>query len=200
METLKVRNRQRLGKGGARALRREGRIPAIAYSGGKEPLQFDLNASELLKALQLKGKNTLLNLDLEGENHTVMLKYMQRHPIYRRPMHADFQLVDMNVKVQVRVLLDYVGRPFGTTRGGKLEAPYRSVGIECLPADIPLKVSHDVSALDIGDKVTLAELSFPEGVVPTGDPDIVVVQVVAPFVEEEPKEGEEQEGEGSAEE
>ncbi|MBU48409.1 MAG: 50S ribosomal protein L25 [Deltaproteobacteria bacterium] len=173
-----ISNRESFGKGTARTLRREGSIPAIAYSKGNAPLHFAVSSGELLKGLKVNGKNTLLELKAEdGTSHNVMLKKMQRHPVDRRPMHADFLLVDLDAPVKVQVKLVYEGRPVGTTRGGVLETHRVILDVECVPTKIPSDITIDISGVDTNETLTVADLNLPEGITALHEPSEVLVAV-----------------------
>lgn len=162
---IEVRQRSQYGKGVARKLRREGRIPAIAYGFGNDPVHVDVNPKQLMQTLRRKGRNTLMQLKLDsgGEDLMVMIKEIQRHPVTNNPMHADFLQVDVNQPVTREIPLNFVGRPIGLQYGGIADVVRRTVEMSMLPADIPTHVDVDVSKLDVGDSLHVSDVVLPEG-------------------------------------
>lgn len=180
---LSVRERTETGKGAARKLRRMGRAPAIAYKGGNDPLHFDIPQNELLKLLRRSGKNTLLTLkfeDSERADETVMLRELQREPIKRNIMHADFALVSLDEPVHVAIKLSYEGKPIGIVRGGIADVIRRELNVECLPAAIPDHISVDVTRLNLNQALHVSDIVLPEGVKALDDDRLTLVTIVAP--------------------
>src|SRR5262245_64069113 len=111
---------------------------------------------------------------------------MQLHPLSGEVIHADLYEVDLTAKITVNVPLHFVGKAAGVVRGGILQPILREVEVECLPLDIPAFFDVDVSELDIGDSVHIEALKVPEGVTVVSEPNLALVAVVPPTVEEEP--------------
>ena len=185
---LKGEVRTGVGKAEAKRLRRALRIPGIVYGGPQGPLPVTVNPSELLSALGA-GENVLINLSLGGvaetETRTVILKALQIDPVKGRPLHADFMEVSMERKIRVEVPLILAGESVGVKgKGGILEQPLRQLFVECLPLNIPERITVEVSALDIGDAIHVRDLTVGEGVRILEDAGRVVASVVAPAAEE----------------
>lgn len=201
---LSVRPRKRIGKSGAREVRKEGNIPAVLYGNGMEPTALVVEPEALRRALSNSaGRNTVLELEIEGSEETAgkfsMLREIQKDPLGDRVMHIDFLAIDMKKPVAVSVPVNTNGRSEGERKGGKLEKLMRAVEMECLPSDIPDSVEIDVSGLDIGDSVDVAGLGLGEGIRPIRGGEEKVVQVIAERVkEEEPAEEEAAEEEAEA--
>lgn len=193
---LSVRERHNMGKGVARKLRREGRAPAIAYTEGNTPLHFDLPQMELLKILRKLGKNALLTLQFEGgetPDTLVMLRDLQREPIKRSIMHADFMLVSLDKPVEVSVKLSYEGRPIGMVNGGIADVQRRHITVECLPNNIPTQISVDVTGLGMNQALHVGDVTLPEGVELADDAKFTLVTISAPKgMEDVVAEGEEE--------
>ncbi len=192
---LRAWKREKFGKEEARRLRKNGKAPAVAYSGGKEPLHFSFDPKELIKTLTKKGRNTLLKLNFEdGENGSfvVMLRELQKDPISRDILHADFMMIEMDKPIRVKVPIKYIGRPIGLQKGGLAEVARRELEIECLPGQIPTEIKIEVSHLDINDVLHVGDVKLPEGVRSTEDPKYTLVTILAP---EEESSGEEEESE-----
>ncbi len=192
---LSVRPRKRIGKSGAREVRREGNIPAILYGSGVEPTALVVEPEAIRRALSNSaGRNTVLELEIEGgEKRFSMLREIQKDPLGDRVIHLDFLAIDMEKPVRVSVPVNTNGRAEGERKGGRLEKLMRTIEIECLPSDIPDSVEIDVSGLDIGDSVDVAGLGLAEGAAPLRGGDEKVVQVIAERAAAEEEEETEQE-------
>jgi large subunit ribosomal protein L25 len=178
-------------------LRREGSVPAVVYGLDTETLSIKVPARELTNALA-KGANTLITLKLDGGEALTLARQVQRDPTRGDLQHVDFIRVRTDVAVAAEVPLHLIGEPEGVKSGGIVEQLIFNLSIEAKPGDIPSLIEHDISALEIGDQVRVAELTLPSGVAVMIDGEELVGQVVAPrVVEEEEPEGEEgEEGEG----
>ncbi|MCE2391293.1 MAG: 50S ribosomal protein L25 [Proteobacteria bacterium] len=188
---LDVSERTQRGKGVARKLRAEGRIPAVMYGSGVPTLPLAVNAQELDK-IEQGGTNALL--DLSGPEAVagkiVLLKDLQRDPVKRVPLHCDFYVIDPKKEITVYVQIHLQGRPVGVELGGVLEPQLRDLEISCLPLGIPDSIDVDVSSLDIGDAIRVSDLDLPEGVSTTAEPERSVAHVIAARVIEEEEEAE----------
>jgi len=198
--TLTVTKRKRMGKSGAREIRKEGNVPAVLYGKGTEPLSLVINPSELKTALSTEaGENTLLDIRVkDGEAETPklsLLREIQYDYLTSKPIHFDFQALDMNQNITVDVPVQIEGRPIGVKEGGILEEVLREITVECLPANIPNSFILDVTEMDIGDSIHISTLEIEEGVTILHEPEDTIVTVLAPKIEtvetEEELEGEE---------
>jgi large subunit ribosomal protein L25 len=191
------------GKGEARALRREGRVPAIAYGTDLDPTPISVDSLELYHALHTDaGSNAILRLDVGGEAHLALAREIQRHPVRREVLHVDFVTVSRNVKVSVDVPINLEGvedAP-GSGEGGVISQELYALPIEVLPLEVPDSFTVDVSSMDVGDTLRVSDIELPSGVEATVDPETTVVTCVAPTLDlPEPEEAEEGEGEEGAE-
>ncbi len=206
--SLRVRPRIRIGKSGAREVRKEGNIPAILYGQGEDPIPLVVHPDELKRALSgSAGINTVLELEIEGSESPAkrfsMVKEIQKDPIKNRVIHLDFLGIDMKKSVRAKVPVSTRGRSEGERTGGKLEKLMRTIDLECLPGDIPDLIEIDVSSLHIGGFVDITGLELGERVKPVRDGSEKVVQVIAQrsIEETEPiEEEEEQEAEAETQE
>lgn len=195
--SLAVEFREATGKGAARRLRRDGRIPGVVYGAEIDsvPISIDPAALDRLIRTSHAGVNTLI--DLEGATQvagkTVLVKELQREPVRGALMHADLFEVNVTETVRVSIPVHLHGTPHGVTMGGLLDHALREIEIDCLPRAIPDEVVVDVAALDVGDSIHVSDLDLPEGVELHTAADLSVVSVVAPRVEEEPSVEEEAE-------
>jgi large subunit ribosomal protein L25 len=150
---LASRPRAGSGKSEARALRREGRVPAIAYGVG---LTFD------------------------GQTHLALARQVTRHPVRREILHVDFVTVSRDVRVSVEVPIVLEGEAAGVQEGGVLEQAHFAMNIEVLPLEVPGSLPVDVTGLGIGDVLRVSDVPLPDGVDLLDDPEQVVASVVMP--------------------
>jgi len=198
---LAAQPRAGTGKGEARALRRQGRVPAVAYGAGLGSTSLWVDARELYHVLHTDaGLNAVIALDVDGETHLALAREIHRHPVRREILHVDFVTIDRDIKVTVEVPIQLRGEAPGVEQGGVLNQELYSVSVEVLPLEVPDHLVLDVSGLNLGDVKRVSDLTLPEGVTALTDPEHNVVSVVAPTVEEEPEEAEVEEAEGVTEE
>ena len=188
--------RQGSGKGAARQARFAGRVPGVLYGAGEEAVMLSLSRRDLDKALLHRaGGNMIVQLRLEGATpaeRMSLIREVQRHPITSSIMHIDFQHINMNKKLSVRVPVVFHGTPEGVKNmGGILEHLSREIEIRCLPGDIPERITVDVTPLAIGDSIHVRDVTVARAEI-LSDPDAVIATVVPPTVIEEvkPAEGE----------
>ena len=203
--SLRVKPRKRIGKSGAREVRKEGNIPAILYGQGEDSVPLVVQPDELKQALSNNaGMNTVLELEIDGFEPPAkkfsMLREIQKDPLKNRVLHIDFLAIDMEKNVKVKVPVNTQGRSEGERKGGKLEKLMRTIDLECLPGNIPDSIEIDVSSLNMGDFVDIAGLTFGEGVKPLRDGSEKVVHVIVERSTEEVEEAEEVEQEPEAQE
>jgi large subunit ribosomal protein L25 len=207
---LNVRIRKTTGNSPARALRREGRIPAVLYGPKTEPILLSVDSKEFE---QIVKKSTigsvLLNLLIQNgdtKSRPAMVKELQTHPVTQRFLHVDFYEIDMQRKIRVMVPVVLKGKAKGVEEGGLLQITSREIEVLCLPTEIPEAFEVDVTNLDIGDAIHSGDIQATGNVEIVEEADVTVVSVLAPKVEVEAVaevvEGEEAEveAEGAAEE
>jgi large subunit ribosomal protein L25 len=165
-QTIQASTRSGTGKGIARKLRRDGWIPAVAYGGGGETACLSLDPAELalLRKSRL-GWNMPVSIQVEGGDDIALalLRDVQKHPVSRALLHADFIRVDADTEVRVRVPIRLEGRAAGAEIGGLISQPNRVILVACLPTDIPVEVAIDITEMEIGDRVLLSSIPMPEG-------------------------------------
>ncbi len=153
------------GKGPARRLRAEGKIPAVIYGVGIESTALTLDPKTLVKALAgEKGRNTLFVVAFEGKSEHAMVRDVAVDPVGRTIQHVDFLRIDENAPVDAQVPLVTKGRALGVQKGGKLTVKFRTLPVRCIPAIIPTKIEIDVTNVDLGSSVSVADIALPEGV------------------------------------
>ena len=190
VQVLKAWPRERTGKGGARAVRRAGKIPAIVYGGGAEPLKISLDAKEVQRLLhQPRFFVTVFDIEIDGRIEHVLPREVQLHPVTDRPLHLDFVRASAGARVTVLVPVRFVNEAAcpGLKRGGVLNIVRREVELVC-PADaIPAEIVADLSGFDIGDSVHIRHVTLPPGVRPTiTDRDFTIASIVPPTTGEAP--------------
>lgn len=189
--TITASAREGVGKGPTRRLRAKGMIPAAVYGEGGEASAVAINAKELATILRSgTGQNTIFKLALPqgvGEPANVIIKDYQVDPVRGRLLHADLLRLSMTTLTRVDVSIETLGEPIGVkSDGGILELQLREIEVECLPADIPQHLQVDVSNLQIGDHVTVADLVYDrEKVKLLADDHQIVAGVLAPRMVEE---------------
>jgi large subunit ribosomal protein L25 len=199
---LNLEVREETGKGVARKLRAKGRIPGVCYGAGADTVPVALDPTPLEKALRTSaaGLNTLFGVQGGGafNGKSVLIKELQRDPVQRNLLHADFYAVDLTKEIEVKVPLHLTGSAVGLMNGGIVDHQLREIEISCLPTAIPESFSLDVSALNVGDSLHVRDIVLPEGVTLVSDPDLGVVSVVIPAKAEEEVAAEAAAAEGAA--
>lgn len=181
--------------GGARDLRDDGRLPAVVYNRELNvPVSVELR--EFDKVFRNQGTSAIIDLDLDGTVHAVLVKQVQMDKRKRVPMHIDFYAVTEGQEVEVNLPIELVGTPQGVRDGGLLDVHRREVLISVMPRLIPSKVEVDVSALVIGESIHIGHLVslLPSEAKILDELDLTLLSVVPPRVEEEPETIEEAEG------
>jgi large subunit ribosomal protein L25 len=188
--TLTAEKREARPRSTVTRLRRQGRIPGVLYGKNRDNRLLHVDQGELVRLLQQEGSSAVLQLQLEGETQAVIIQELQRDPVKGQILHVDFKAIRMDEPVEKEVPLKLEGEAPGEKAGGVLQQQLRYVEIRCLPSQLPGEISVDVSNLEIGDVLTLAEVPLPEGVELLSDPDQVVVSVVEPQLGAEEAAGE----------
>ena len=202
--TFSAESRAQVGKGAARATRRQGRVPAVIYGANKDPEPIAIDPGELRAARMQPGFfATLFDIDVEGNSQQVLCRDLQLHPVTDVPMHADFLRVTERTQINVEIPVSFMneGDSPGLKGGGVLNVVRHVVEVICRAGAIPNDIEVDLTGLDVGDSVHISEVSLPDGVKPTIDRDFTIATIAAPtvaVVEDEGEEGEEgEDGEGA---
>ena len=187
---LKAEPRTNVGRSAVRKLRARGLIPAVMYGGHNKPQPLQVTARDINAMMsQASGENVLVELEIvgEGSGRTALVQEVQHAPVGGDIRHVDFHAISMDEMIQAEVPLEATGTAVGVkTFGGLLEQSLRALAIECLPANLPDRITVDISQLNIGDSIHVRDIQFPQGVTPKVQPDLTAFSVVAPVVEEEP--------------
>ena len=176
--TLEATTRTDQGKGSARALRREGKIPAVLYSNGRPNASFSLSEKDITVQYK-KGAflNKLVSIKVDGKTLFAIPRDLQFHPVTDRIEHADFLQVEKDSAVKVKVPVKVIGseKSMGVKRGGTLNIVRHEVELLCSPESIPSKIEVDVSTANIGDSIHISAIKLPEGVTPVIRRDFTLV-------------------------
>ena len=185
---IKAQPRNVSGTVEAKKARKAGLVPAVIYGRHLDkPQNLQLNARELKAALgKTTGEHVLVDLEIAGGDKTLaLIQDVQHHALKRHIMHVDFHALRADEKMHTTVPVVTFGEASGVKNlGGILEQLLRSIEVECLPKDLPDSIVVDVTALEIGDAIHIKDLPLPAGVTALGNPDISVLHIAAPAVEE----------------
>ncbi|SDW86201.1 LSU ribosomal protein L25P [Marininema mesophilum] len=166
-------------------LRQEGRVPGVLYGKDQENATIHMEMSELIRLLQKQGTTSVIDLELDGKTHNVMISEIQRDRLKDRITHVDFKIVNMKEPIDTEVSIHLEGEAAGIKEDGILQQQARMVEIRCLPENIPDWLTMDISELAIGDSVTMADLKIPAKVELLSDPEEVIASILPPQVEQE---------------
>jgi large subunit ribosomal protein L25 len=189
---LEVREREGRGSADARRLRRGGFIPGVLYGRGKTPHAISVPERDLRRVFTgPSGLHAILDVVLDGQKttHASILKDYQQDVITGRIAHVDLQEVRLDQPIQAQVVIELVGEAAGVKEGGVLSQVSREINVEALPMDIPERIEVDVSEMQIGDTLRLADVSRQDDVVFLDDlEETVLANVTMPTRVEEPEE------------
>ena len=181
--TLSAETRDRAGKGASRALRREGRTPAVIYGGNEAPVAIHLEEKALNKALGTGHFfNSVVELTVDGQTLRTLPKDVAFHPVSDRPLHADFLRItkDSVVHVDVPVVFINEAKSPGLKKGGILNVVRHELEMICSPDSIPDDIIVDVSGYEVGDSIHISAVTLPAGVKPAIERDFTIATIVAP--------------------
>jgi large subunit ribosomal protein L25 len=171
------------GSSASRRLRHAGRIPAVVYGHGMEPLTISVVGRDLRTVLSVGGLNQVLTLDVDGSTHLVLARQLQRHPVRHTVSHVDFQVVRRDEIVSAEVPVVLIGTATQVERErGLLEHTLTSLSVRSTPEQIPQEIEVDVSELEIGGALRVRDLVLPRGVTTDVDPEEPVVIAAASTV------------------
>jgi large subunit ribosomal protein L25 len=183
---LKASHRTVLGKQ-VKAIRREGKLPAVIYGHNFDPIVIELDLRDTSRNLMGLAPSTLVTVDVEGTQHRTLVREKQRNKLTGTLLHVDFLAVSMTEVLRSQVYLELVGvSPAIKDLDGVLVTGMDEVEVECLPQNLPERILVDISGLkEIGDGIYVRDLAVPEGVQILEEPDTMLVLVTAQAVEEE---------------
>ncbi len=176
--------REKVGKGAARAARRDGRVPAVVYGGKKSPIAIAFAERDVEHRIYAGGFYTsIATIDTGAEKIRALPRDFQRHPISERIMHIDFLRVEDGMTVTIAIPVQFINDEAspGIKRGGALNVVRHRIAVECPVDAIPERIVADLTGLEINDSLHISAITLPEGVRPTiTDRDFTVATVAAP--------------------
>ncbi|SLN74529.1 50S ribosomal protein L25/general stress protein Ctc [Oceanibacterium hippocampi] len=196
-ETLLALPRDRVGKGSSRALRRDGRVPAVVYGSKKEPEAVSLERRVIDKVVSTGHfLNTVYELECDGNKQRVLPRDLQLHPVSDAVVHIDFLRVDANAVVTIDIPVHFTNEEEspGLARGGVLNVVRHEIEMHCRIDAMVEQIEIDLTGYEIGDSIHISNVALPDGVSPTiTDRDFTIATIAAPTVDLTPAEDEEEE-------
>lgn len=188
---IKAKLRNKLGKEHAKKMRRNGIIPGVVYGAEMSPLSLEVEAKSFHALLRSGlGENVIITLNIDDPKNgdkKVLIRELQRDPVWGEILHVDFQQISLSKKLAIKVPIHLVGVSIGVQQdGGILQHVLRELEVECLPTDIPEKIEVDVTTLKIGDSIHVGDIKLEKGQI-LSDPQGSIVSVVPPTVFKEPE-------------
>lgn len=193
MTTIQAINRHEFTRSAKRKIREAGQIPAIVYGKTTESKPVAIDSIQLLKTIREEGKNTIIDLNVDGSSQNVMLSDMQTDPLKNEVIHVDFQIVDMKADIEVNVPIQLIGDAQGVKDGGVLQQSTHEITISAKPGDIPQTIEVDISNLAVNEALLLKDVVKNGSYTFIQDGDLVIASILPPQQEEEIDSGEEQE-------
>jgi len=179
--TLQAEVRDSRGKGPARRLRAQGKLPAVFYGQGVEPTPLTLSPKELKKALRgERGRNVVFKLSVGGKDELAMVKDVTTDPVSQELLHVDLYRVFEDKVLEIDVPFHTHGRAQGVVMGGVLNVTRRTLPVRTTPANIPVSIDVDVTRLALKDTISVEQVQLPEGVECTLAPKLTLVIVLEP--------------------
>ena len=179
--TLQAEVRESRGKGPARRLRAQGKLPAVFYGPGVPPTPLTLSPKELEKALRgERGRNVVFKLAVGGQDELAMVREVTTDPVTQELLHVDLYRVHEDKELEVNIPFRTHGRAAGVVQGGVLNVTRRHVPVRTTPAKIPVSIDVEVTELQLRDTIAVEDVEFPEGVVCTLKPKLTLAIVLEP--------------------
>ncbi len=198
MEDIKLiaKKRDLAGTSNVRRMRKDGLLPAVIYGSDKEPVSIQINAHDFEQILHHSASESIIvGVNLEGEGTiSTLVKDVQHHPVTSDLMHVDLLRIAANKPIAVEIPIVLVGEAAGVKAGGLIDHVMHAIDVECLPGDMVESFEIDVSELEIGDSLNVADLKLSSKFKLLVDEESIVTSVAAPRVEEEVEEEELEEG------
>ncbi|MGH2784481.1 MAG: 50S ribosomal protein L25 [Actinomycetota bacterium] len=181
--TIQAEARPGTGKGVARKLRSVGKVPAVLYGRGMDPLAVAVDRMSLIRAFKTDaGRNVLIDLEVQGDTHLTLARELQRDPVRGTILHVDFLKIARDEAIEVDVPIHIEGEAPGVKEGGVIEHHIWSVRVSCLPGNVPERMEADVSKMVIGDMLRVGDLRAVEGVTVLTNPEEAVLGVIVPQI------------------
>ncbi|MFO6498687.1 MULTISPECIES: 50S ribosomal protein L25/general stress protein Ctc [Bacillus] len=185
MAILKAEERTDSRRSSLRRIRQSGYVPGVIYGRNLENKSVALDSIELLKILRAEGKNTIINLDINGDQHSVMVTELQTDPLKDSIVHADFKVVDMEAEIEATVPVNLTGEAEGIKQGGVLQQPLYELSVTAKPKNIPQTIDVDISSLEVNDVLTVGDIPSKGDYSYNHEPGEVVASILPPQKQEE---------------
>jgi len=186
MPVIEATLRIGVGKGAARAARRDGFVPGVVYGGGEDPVSINVKHNVLLKALRAgKFLSTLINLQVDGADNRVICRGVQRHVVKDLPIHVDFLRLSERSRINLMIPVEFQNEADapGLRKGGVLTVVRGEIELKVLAGEIPDHIAVDLAGLEIGDTVKISDITLPAGTAATiADRDFMIANISAPSV------------------
>ena len=186
---LKVESRENIGKGAARQLRREGKIPAVIYGENEEPVKISVSTKEVYQEMNKAGfMSNVMNLNLDGKVQKVLPKVVDLHPVSDFPEHADFLRIGKDTKVKVNIPVKFLNKEtcVGVKKGGTLNIVRHEIEFLVNANKIPSHIDVDIAKLNIGDSVHIEDIELGDDISPTLNWNFTVATVAGRIAELKP--------------
>jgi large subunit ribosomal protein L25 len=184
VKELKAQARSGVGKGAARALRREGLIPAVIYGDKKAPLPISISYKDAMKAIYAGGfLSHIITVDVDGEKHSVIPRDYQLDPVKDKALHVDFLRIGKGSKIHVQVPVHFANEDAspGIKRGGVLNVVHHTLDLTVEADNIPEEVVVDLTGLDVGQSIHISSIKLPAGASDhSHETDLTIATIVAP--------------------
>ncbi|MFQ6083603.1 MAG: 50S ribosomal protein L25 [Candidatus Aminicenantia bacterium] len=176
---IKAELRNIFGKNACRRIRKEGKLPAILYGDNTENVPLILNQNDILRILKSEtGENTIFKIAFNSQAMDVMIKDLQKDPIYHNVIHVDLYRIALDKTIQVSVPIVLTGEAVGVkSEGGFIDFVTREIEIECLPQNIPEHIEVDISSLHINQSLKVGDIKVPEGIKILEEPNVLLVHI-----------------------
>ncbi|MCU1454061.1 MAG: rplY [Acidimicrobiales bacterium] len=192
--TLKATTGRPTGSRPAKRLRAEGKVPAVVYGHGEDPVAVSVDWKPLREVLTTEaGLNALIDLEVDGSTQLCIVKDLQRHPIRQTVLHVDFIRISADEAITVDVPVLLTGEALAVEReNGMVDHLLFTLSVSAKPADIPNELTVDISHLEVGDAIHVSDLALPSGVTTEVDPEetVAIATVTRASIEDEGAEGE----------
>ncbi|MET3683761.1 large subunit ribosomal protein L25 [Alkalibacillus flavidus] len=189
---IQAQERQDTTRSETKQIRAAGRVPAIVYGKGKDPITVSVDSMDLLKKVRDEGRNAVFSLEIEGGKSLNAMLYDYQTDVVKNDLtHVDFYLVDMSTEVDVEVSVNIEGESKGEKEGGVLQQTMHMLNVRATPRNIPEDITIDSNELDIGDSVTVSDLKSGKNFEILDDEDTTIVTILPPQQEDVPEVGEE---------
>jgi large subunit ribosomal protein L25 len=196
---LPAEARERGGKGAARSMRREGRIPAVIYGDKKDVTMLTMDVRHIAKEYNKGGFfSRLFEVVIDGKAERVLPRDVQLHPVTDVPMHADFLRLSKGVKIRINIPVNFINdeESIGLKRGGILNIVRHEIEFMVPPDSIPEAIIVDMEKWDVGDSIHIEDITLPDDITATIDRNFTIATIASPVVEKEVEEDGEEGGEG----